>query len=129
MKKEELAQILDGREIGDEISSKESKQAAGDGLVVVYGASDDLMEFQGAIIEEFGTEADIDKEGNIIEKCEDECVHYKKALEGANHFEGYYGKNGAWTFETKIPHVTFKIYDEDGDLFCNGIVFDIKDLK
>lgn len=130
MKKEELAEMLDGRQIGDEITPAEAKQAAKDGLVVVYGASDDLMEFAGAIEEEFGTDADIDKDGNIIEICDDECIHYQKALKGANHFEAHFPSHGdeGWTFETNIPHAIFKIY-EDGDLYCNGIVFEIKDLK
>src|ERR1035437_9284458 len=112
MDKEELAKRLNGREIGDETYPNESKQAAEDGLVMVFGASDDLMEFRGAIDEEFGTDADIDKEGNVIERCDDNCAHYQKALEGANHFEGHYGRNGVWTFETKIPHATFEIYED-----------------
>lgn len=38
--------------------------------------------------------------------------------------------NPCWSFETEIPHETFRIYEdgEDNELFCVGIVFSIYDL-
>ena len=34
----------------------------------------------------------------------------------------------AWSYETDIPHEKFNIY-EDGELFCEGIVFSLEDLR
>ena len=58
MTMETLAAILDGREIGSEITKAEADQAKAAGLVVVFGASDDLMEFRGAIYDEIGCYTD-----------------------------------------------------------------------
>lgn len=49
MTKESLAAILNGRTYGDEITKEEEAQAKAAELVVIYGASDDLVEFGGAI--------------------------------------------------------------------------------
>ena len=52
MNAKELAAKLNGREYLREITDEEAKQAKASGLVVVYGASDDLIEFRGAIHDE-----------------------------------------------------------------------------
>ncbi len=54
MNKEELAKRLDGRLIGNEISKEEEAKAQEDGLIVIFGASDDLAEIRGAIYDEVG---------------------------------------------------------------------------
>lgn len=125
--KEQLATILNGAEYGNEMSNEEIIIAKESGLVVVYGASDDLMEFEGAINEEFGTEAYFDNEGNTFERCDDDCIHSQRAFEKANKIEADYTKEG-WRYKTEIPHATFDIM-EDGELYCKGIVFDMVDLK
>lgn len=127
MEKEELAIFLQGREYGNEITKEESKQAKENGLVVVFGYSDDCMELRGAINDEFGTEAYFDNEGNTLERCDDDCIHSQRAFEKANKIEGDYTNSG-WRFTTTIPHDTFDIVEED-ELYCRGIVFNIKDLK
>lgn len=109
MTKEELAQRLNGREYRNEITPLDIKEAKDSGLVIVYGASDDLMEFEGAISEEFGTEAYFDKEGNLIEYCSDECVHYQNARKKANKIDAKY-KDGIWNYITNIPHAKFQIF-------------------
>jgi hypothetical protein len=47
--KEKLADILDGREYGEEMTHEELELSKANGLVIVFGCSDDLMEFKGAI--------------------------------------------------------------------------------
>ena len=54
MTAKELAEMLSGREYGMEITKEEERQAAAAKLVVVYGYSDDNVEFRGAIDEEIG---------------------------------------------------------------------------
>ncbi len=54
MNAKQLAAQLNGREYGSEITKEEEAAAKKAGLVVVYGASDDLVELRGAIEEEVG---------------------------------------------------------------------------
>ncbi len=125
--KEQLAEILNGAEYRNEMSNEEIDMAKENGLVVVYGASDDLMEFEGAISDEFGTEAFFDKEGNQLERCDDDCPHSLRAFEKANKIEADY-TSGGWVYTTEIPHAKFHIF-EDNEVYCNAIIFSINDLK
>lgn len=136
MNAKELASLLNGREIMKEITADEEKQAADAGLVVVFGYSDDNMEFVGAIYDEVGSYeggiAYLTKDGILHEPdCGDDGCQYlsaarsaAKAIEAVWHDEG----GPCWTFRTDIPHETFNIY-EDGELWCVGIVFSMEDLK
>jgi hypothetical protein len=130
--KEQMAQMLNGCEYGNEMTKVQEDLAKLNGLVVVFGASDDLMEMRGAIDDEFGTEVFLTENGEI-EHCEDDCKHFQRAVEKAKKIKGKYTREG-WTFETEIPHATFDIMedgdgDDDKDLYCKGIVFHIDSLK
>jgi hypothetical protein len=134
MTKEELAKMLNGREIGEEISATEAMAANNNNLVVVYGASDDLMEFEGAICDEIGWHnggtAYLSNGKLLVSECEDDCCPYfKKKLKGAKTIRAIWGKDGySWIYETDIPHATFDIFD-DKDKYCRGIVFSLGDIK
>lgn len=100
-------------------------------IVVVYGYSDDNVEFDGAIREEVGAwegaEIYVDVNGPI-ESCECECKYYKAAIENAKRINAFwYLDDWAWEFRTDIPHETFEFYS-DGDPYCKGIVFYKKDM-
>lgn len=100
-------------------------------IVVVYGYSDDNVEFDGAIREEVGAwegaEIYVDTNGPI-EPCECECTYYKAAMKNAKRINAFwYLDDWAWEFRTDIPHETFEFYS-DGDPFCKGIVFYKKDM-
>ena len=123
--KEKMAEILNERIYGDEITKEEEKLAKDNGLVVVFGASDDLIEMRGAIDDEFGKEVFLTRNGEI-EHCDDDCKHYERAVEKAKKIKGIFGKNG-WTFETDIPCAEFDIF-EDGQLYGKGLVFYIESL-
>jgi len=79
MTTKEWADKLNGREYGKEITRPEAQQAKEDGIVIVYGASDDLMEFEGAISDEIGAygrgEARVTQAG-LFQECE--CDDYEK---------------------------------------------------
>jgi hypothetical protein len=131
---QDLVNALTGNQYGEEVSKEISKQAEDAGLVIVYGASDDLMEFRGAIGEELGawegTTAYINNDGLVLNECSDErCPYARKAAAQAKSIKAVWHDNGeyAWTFETSIPHETFDIF-EDGEKFCRGIVFLLDDL-
>lgn len=131
----ELADKLDGRKIGEEITEDEVAEAVQNNLVVVFGASDDLMEFRGKIVGELGayegTTAKLTKD-EILYTIHDLCIEcpcfrkvYATAMEikAVWHDEG----NPCWTYETDIPHETFDIM-EDGEIYCVGIVFSIEGI-
>jgi hypothetical protein len=128
----EFAKLLDGREIGNEITPAEEKQAKELGFVVVYGYSDDNAEFVGAISDEVGCydggKIYLDKTG-ILEACEEECKYYKAAKEACKAIEAVWCGEGdySWAYETDIPHAEFEILEE-GEKYCRGIVFDINSL-
>lgn len=129
----EFAKKLDGRNYRNEIFSIEEIQAKKLGFVVVFGYSDDNMELRGAISEEIscygGGDCYIETDG-IFEECECECKYSIKAREGMHQIKAIWcdkESDYAWRYETLIPHETFEILD-DGDRFCQGIVFDINNL-
>lgn len=137
MTAKELAEQLNGREYGNEITPSEKRDAETSGLVVVYGYSDDNVEFRGAIDDEVGawngTTVNLTKSGIFHDPSCDcasvECPYLKAARADAKEIRAVWHNDGnpCWTFETDIPHETFNIY-EDGELFCIGIVFSVDDL-
>jgi hypothetical protein len=138
MTKEQLAARLDGREYRAEITIEECKAAAEHNLVVIFGASDDLVEFRGAVEDEigayYGVDFILDAEGLVpAERNDDwsdeEMVEYFRRKPAARLAAALWcAEDGySWTFRTEIPHATFNIL-EDGDLFCRGIVVDLRDL-
>mgnify|MGYP001558161838 CR=1 FL=1 len=134
MSPQALANLLNGREYRKEITAAEEVQARFHGLVVVYGASDDLMEFAGAIHDELGaydgTTAYLTGAGLLQNECEnDECPHFEKMKEKAATIDALWCAEGdySWTFKTAIPHEEFQIV-EDGEPYCRGIVFALADV-
>lgn len=122
----ELARKLDGCEYGLEVSEEDVQLAKENGLVIVYGYSDDNMEFDGALHDEVGC-----YDGGVARVCKfgvytDEVpanteLREIKAVWCATE------DSAPWTYETDIPHATFNVY-EDGELYCVGIVFSLEDL-
>lgn len=138
-----LAAELDGSQYPFRTPFALEEQAEKDGLVIVFGASDDLMEFRGAIHDEIGalngTTALIDKKG-IIPRFEcigigllDEEERYQRYFERkpkGKLIEALWapeGRNMSWCYKTDIPHETFLVYEDD-DVYCEGIVFSLNDL-
>lgn len=132
--KEELATLLNNREYRREVPDDLGRIAAENGLVIVFGASDDLCEFRGAINDEFGAwegaTVPLNKDGIITNECDDDrCPYYAKKKEKAAKINAKWCDGDiAWTFGTDIPHTTFNIY-EDGEIFCRGIVFSLDDVN
>ena len=124
-----LANKLDESEYGHEMTKEDIEWAKKHNLVVIFGASDDLMEFRGAIDDEVGC-----YEGNIISFSKDGIdVDEFGNYVGNNIIEACWDKevngvNVPWTYETDIPHSKFIIF-EDGEVYCIGIVFSMDDLK
>lgn len=138
MTKEELAKQINGREYPLELTKEESDQAKAAGLVVVFGASDDLMEFEGAIYDEQGAfeggSALVDGSGLLPERdqIDDDATleDYFERRKTAKKIDALWCEETgySWTFKTSIPHATFEIA-EDGGTYCRGIVFALADVQ
>lgn len=127
MTKKELAEKLNGRQYGDSFKDV-LEDAKASGLVIVTGASDDLMEFDGAIVDEGGCfdggKVYFDKDGVSQDGTERANVIEAIWCGGTN----VDGCQATWSYKTDIPHETFEIW-EDEELYCIGLVFSIEDIK
>ena len=139
MDAKELAAKLNGREYCREITDEEVRQAKEAGLVVVFGASDDLIEFRGAIRDEGdcydGGTVLIDTKGvlpswdSVIESEESAQEYFERKAKARTITALFANEPGyTWTYKTDIPHETFEIV-EDGEPYCRGIVFNIGDIS
>ena len=134
MTKKQLANMLHGRQYREEISRDEEQSAKENGLVVVFGASDDLMEFRGAIYDEVdcfeGGKAHVDESGLFESMCDSyDCPYLEKERAKCKSITAIWrNDNPNWMYKTDIPHETFCVY-EDADPYCVGIVFEMRDLK
>lgn len=128
----EFAKSISGKEYGyPQFTKEEIGTARKNGFVIVYGCSDDLMEFEGAIQDEGGC-----FDGGRV------FFNHDEVYQGYNKEKYPYwinavwcggekdadGQEITWTYETEIPHETFMIY-EDGEPYCKGIVFKIDDVR
>lgn len=117
-------------------------EAKAAGIVIVFGASDDLMEFRGAFRDEVscdgGGAAMIDAEGvlpsweSIKEDGDREqtakwLARDKAAKEVKAIWYPAEPAAASWIYETAIPHITFEVMDDDA-IYCLGIVFALADL-
>lgn len=130
----EFAKSISGRERQHSqlFTKEEIRKAKENGFVIVCGASDDLMELRGAIDDE----VDCYGGGRVCITKMGVFSAYRQTY-GNSWIDANWCDEDArdesnniitWTYETDIPHETFMIY-EDGEPFCRGIVFDIKDVK
>jgi hypothetical protein len=137
MNKEELAARLNGREYGNEITPDEERRAAGNGLVVLFGASDDLAEFRGAIHDEadcYDGGAVHIVDGKVYKLGVCDCPHAVKADEAArargDKIQAVWcgPEDYSWTYVTAIQHATFDVM-EGGERYCRGIVFELAEAR
>lgn len=136
--KESLAALLDGREYPMSTTPQEEADAKAAGLVIVFGASDDLIELRGAILDEGypddGEPVLIDAKGLLpdFDDCEDEeaAADYFKRKPSVRKIKAIWdrGDGVSWCYETDIPHATFRVM-EDGEVYCIGLVFDLAALE
>jgi hypothetical protein len=136
----EWAAKLNGIEYPADELDKFSKEMAENGIIAAYGASDDLLEFRGAIYDEAGawegTEVRLavypdgtvkifneEENRETFEFNHEEIDRMKtvRAVWGPKSIEA------SWAIETSISHESFDIM-EDGELFCRGVVFHMYDL-
>jgi len=139
MNAKELAAKLDGIQYPVRISKELAAEAKSAGLVIVYGASDDLMEFEGAIYDEVGCYdggiAFVDAKGLLPDRDsieeDDELKDYFARQPLAKPIEAVWddGTGYSWTYKTDIPHETFEVLEDGYPPYCRGIVFALAEIK
>ena len=127
----DYAAMLNGKEYGyPQFTKEEIEIAKQNGFVIGYGASDDLMEFDGSLHDEAGC-----FDGGMVYLCETGVVDCGSSE--TKNIEAVWcdkertddaGNIITWTYKTDIPHEVFMIYD-DGEPYCEGIVFLLDDVK
>ena len=135
MTHQEMAAMLHGREYTSEMTYEEEKLARSHGLVVIFGASDDLCELRGAIYDEVGVcnggEFFIKNEKVLEMPDGDEAETLKKfgfdpsgLKDGAIRIEAQWCKDDgySWTYACNREHSSFDILEGE-DKYCRGIVF------
>lgn len=129
----ELAAKLQHTQYPVRLAQDVVEDAKANGLVIVYGASDDLMEFEGAIYDELGAcegaTAYLTSAGLLTNDCDnEECPHFEKLKVNAASIEAVWDDGEySWTFKTSIPHATFEVLEDD-EKYCRGIVFALADV-
>jgi hypothetical protein len=132
---QEVADKLHGVEYGSEgsiLTLEYCKELRREGIVVVRGYSDDLVEFDGAVSDELGgSELYFNSKGLVRNECDDDrCPYFEKLVKSASYYinpKWCETTEYCWTYDTNIPHVTFDVM-ENGDKYCRGIVFKLSDL-
>jgi hypothetical protein len=129
------AAALNGSEYREEGSRELFAAMKAANLVAVFGASDDLMEFRGAIDDEIGAWdggiAYVTADGMLANDCENEsCPHFERAKQSAASIRAIWAPDDlphSWLIKSDIPHETFEVV-EDGQPYCRGIVFSLSAL-
>lgn len=140
----ELAKELQGSQYREGFSSVLLQRAKENNLVIICGASDDIISIKGAIDDEVYGKVLFAKKGQKIEVADEDDDDwdgkFKTFSENGfielddetetkgNVLEGIYTEEGIWRFITEIKHETFEVY-EDEELQCVGVVFNFDDLK
>ena len=127
----QFAKSISGKEYGyPQFTKEEIETAKESGFVIVYGCSDDLMEFEGAICDEGSIQGGGEfwfNKNSICQENGDDGVFENWIM--SLWCKGYLEEKVIpWSYETEIPHETFMIY-EGGEPYCRGIVFSIDDVK
>jgi hypothetical protein len=139
MNAKELAAQLDGIQYPVRLPKALTDAAKAAGLVIVYGASDDLMEFEGAIYDEVGCydggTAFVDAKGLLPHRDsiedDDELKDYFDRQPNARQIEALWCAEDdlSWTYKTDIPHETFMVLEDGEPPYCRGIVFALADVE
>ena len=133
--KEQFAAMLNGREYREELTSDDINRAAESGLVVVLGRSDDICSLYGAVDDELdcynGGRIALANGGVLRRQCDDEeCPHEAARFNKAKKLEIIWvdeHDGPCWKYDVPFDAAKFMVFD-DGDEYCEGIVFDVADI-
>ena len=127
----EFANNLGTRPMGDEVPYHMVCEAQRLNYLVIFGASDDLVEICGKHHYEFDAFRPMTLyvtkhrvySADEIHPAHAKPIHVEYSEPTANH-------PALWKFKTDIPHATFDVVEEgETGIFCRGIVIDAETLE
>ena len=141
MTPQEFANLITGREYPFRPTAQEKQTAKENGLVVIWGQSDDLLELDGAVYDEGGawngTKARFDAKGilPIYESGElqsDEPTTIQECIELADRWKRSFSVQAEWcpkgtslswriSVDEKLSSAMFVVMEDDEPM-CEGIV-------
>ncbi len=139
---EDFAMLLDGREYTEEITKEEEAIAKNNNFVVCFGASDDLLEFRGAIYDECGAynsvlvyviNGKVITESGFDEKYLEVSKEFNTPIPSLTTVKAIWCEadefpkdlDASWLIKVEgAKSVPFDIV-EDGELYCRGVVFEL----
>jgi hypothetical protein len=143
MTKEELAAHLDGRMYPHRFAPTVIAEATASRLVVITGASDDIMSFEGAIDDELGacdgttariTPAGLLPDWDSVDRDDKAAVksYFEMERAGVVEVHAVWSPKDeptlSWRFATDLPHATFELLEDD-EVYCRGIVISMADVE
>lgn len=138
MNKEQFAELLMGRQYGEEITKEECKLAKENSLLVAFGYGDDNLELRGLIHDECSAYDGADEHFAVdtherLVHLEDLATMILLAKFGVKIFSiksiwQPTTLEADWLITTDdVPFATFDIFEDD-KLFCRGIVIEKADI-
>ncbi len=149
MTKEQLAELLNGNEYLAEMTKEQEQVAKENNLLVLFGASDDLLEMRGAIYDEVGAynggEYALTLYGELYADVEEENTYHKATENEVLPISDEYDNDDnprliraewcpddlpdlSWRISSNMPYAPFTI-KEDSEPYCEGIVIDIDEVS
>ena len=132
-----VAKKLQGCQYRDELTGREEVVLEKNRIVVAFGRSDDVIQFNGAVSDETGawrqSETYFTRDGILKNECEEyDCPNFRKFLESVKYgtvtSETDHDKYGCTHYLTAdFPHHKFDVM-EDGEKYCVGIAFSLDDV-
>lgn len=116
----DYAALLNGRVYREELSREEEIEARHDRVLIIFGASDDLLELRGIADDELGAWG-----GRKLGLHFDEDSHTWKPVKGnlINAIWSPEDRDCSWLISTEIPCHEFNIMEDD-EVYCVGIAID-----
>lgn len=133
MTKEDFAKMINGREQDELLSADDCLTASENNLVVVFAYSDDLLELEGAMIDELGCfnggtfyfEKHFERWADIDDSFEGVDLENLPVIYAVCNDRSKY--EGFWYIDTNLEHARFETI-KDGEPFCSGLIFDYAEL-
>lgn len=137
MTKEELADLLNGRDFRYALAPDIVKQASASGLIIICGDSDDLTLVRGARTAEFVTWPwrcfFLDYEGAFPlpehENPERQARNMHRFPAAKQVVSKWINSTPSWKIYTNCPHARFMMLDEWGYPFSDSVVINMDDLQ
>tara|TARA_B100000700_G_scaffold71271_1_gene79235 strand:- start:3790 stop:4215 length:426 start_codon:yes stop_codon:yes gene_type:complete len=138
---ESVAKELNNTEYPLRISKEKREELKAAGIVIIFGSSDDLVSFVGAIYDEVdaynGTDILLGKNGIVFDResleidTDEELEEWLNNKKSAKLIKAIWN-NGeySWILETEIPHETFDILEnvKTGEKNCKALVINLNNL-